>query len=129
MTKEYSTHGTHLWADFYECKNINDEEAVLVPLLYEAVIRTGNKPIDYIYHKFEPQGVSCVVLLKESHLSYHSYPEHKFVAIDIYCCGNAKPIKGYAFLRDKLSPKYVVVNQVMRGCPKCVMKLIPDVVG
>jgi S-adenosylmethionine decarboxylase proenzyme len=81
--------GVHLILDCYGCnpRLINDEGYVKAVML-EAASTSGCTIIGTIFHSFPVQGVSGVVVIEESHLSIHSWPELEFAAIDAFTCGN-----------------------------------------
>jgi spermidine synthase len=80
--------GKQILAEFFECslEKIND------PLLIETeMIKAAKKAnmtvIKSTFHEFSPQGISGVIVLKESHLAIHTWPEYKYAAIDLFICG------------------------------------------
>lgn len=93
MTNGYTTTstpivGTHICADLYECDSeiINDIDTLRDTLV--AAARTANATVlDVSSHKFEPQGVTILLLLAESHLSIHTWPEKNYAAVDVFTCG------------------------------------------
>ncbi len=80
--------GKHLILDVYDVvnyKRLNNIESI-EPLMKQ-IIKLGNlNVIGEIKHQFEPMGVTFIYLLKESHLSIHTYPKNNYFAIDLYCC-------------------------------------------
>ncbi len=79
--------GTHLLADLYGCRHL-DDPVVIDAALRAAVDAAGATLLDIRLHHFGGhQGVTGVALLAESHMSIHSWPEHDFAAIDIFLCG------------------------------------------
>jgi len=84
--------GTHCLLNLYGCSFVllNDEE-YLIDLLENAAVASGSEVIQTVSKKFEPQGVTVVSLLSESHISIHTWPEHGKAAVDIYTCGNCIP--------------------------------------
>lgn len=60
-------------------------------LLLEATLKSGAEIREVAFHKFAPQGVSGVVIISESHLTIHSFPEHGYASIDVYTCGDLDP--------------------------------------
>jgi len=107
--------GYHLIAEFWYGKNIEDEKK-LKKLLLEAVKKSNNTALKIILHKFNPRGITGVVLLAESHIALHSWPEFNYLAIDIFTCGNkAKPEKALRYLREKFKPKRVEIKKIKRG--------------
>ena len=94
---------------------LNDKE-YLSSLLGRAVEASNATVIKTILHQFSPQGVSGVVILAESHLAVHTWPEFGYAAIEIFTCGeDTHPEKGHEYLLDKLSPEHHEVKVLMRG--------------
>ncbi len=107
--------GNHLIADFWYGKIIEDEKK-LKKLLLEAVKESNNTALKIILHKFNPHGITGVVLLAESHIAFHAWPEFNYLAIDVFTCGNkAKPEESLKYLRDKFKPKIVEIKRIKRG--------------
>lgn len=107
--------GIHLIAEFWHGKIIENEKE-LKEILTEAVKRANCIPLKTIIHKFEPQGITGVVLLAESHIAFHSWPEYDYVAIDIFTCGDrAIPEKALDYLSTVLNPKKVEIRNINRG--------------
>jgi S-adenosylmethionine decarboxylase len=81
--------GKHILAELYGCDFalLNDLE-VLRPASLEAVRRSGATIMSHHFQTFEPQGVSGVIIIAESHLSFHTWPEHGYAAIDYFTCGD-----------------------------------------
>jgi S-adenosylmethionine decarboxylase len=65
---------------------------------------SGANVLNGLSHKFEPQGVTAVCLLSESHISIHTYPEYGKCYADIYCCGDANPKLGCEYMIEQLKP-------------------------
>ena len=57
----------------------------------DAALKSGAEVREVAFHKFAPQGVSGVVIISESHLTIHSFPEHGYASIDVYTCGDLDP--------------------------------------
>lgn len=78
-----------------------------------AAKNAGATIVDHHFHAFAPQGISGVVIIKESHLSIHTWPEHNFASIDIYTCGElidfkkAEETLKKAFSAKKTKRKYL----------------------
>jgi len=107
--------GIHLIADFWNGKIIEDAKEI-EKILIEAAKAGGNTPLKVVIHKFLPQGITGVVLLAESHIALHSWPEMNYLAIDIFTCGErASPDKTLNFLREKFQPKKTEVKKIRRG--------------
>jgi S-adenosylmethionine decarboxylase len=81
--------GVHIVADVTQCvPEILDDEDGLVEMLRRAADSCGATLLGIQSHKFEPQGVTAVVMLAESHMSIHTWPERGECALDIYTCGD-----------------------------------------
>lgn len=107
--------GIHLIAEFWNGRIIENPKEI-EKILITAVKRAKNIPLKVIVHKFQPQGITGVVLLAESHLSLHSWPEINYLAIDIFTCGEkAIPYKALEYLKKKFQPKKVKVQIIKRG--------------
>jgi S-adenosylmethionine decarboxylase len=84
--------------------------------IVEAAKRANTQIKEVALHKFTPQGVSGVVVIAESHLSIHTWPEFQYAAIDIYTCGeSANPWKACEFLADAFQARQIVQTVVERG--------------
>ena len=113
------TLGRQLLVEFYRCNpdTLNDIDKIRFYLLKAADIINA-KVIDGSFHRFSPQGVSGIVIIAESHLSIHTWPESQYAAIDIYTCGGLDPIPGCKFLASSFEAEdYRVVN-ILRGLPE-----------
>lgn len=107
--------GIHLVADFWSGKTIEDPKE-LGELLFEAAKKAGNTPLNFAFHKFQPQGITGVLLLAESHIAVHSWPELNYLAVDIFTCGKKTfPEKALKYLKEKLKPKKVKIYKLKRG--------------
>jgi len=97
--------GKHYLLNLYGCSfsQLNNEH-FLIGLLECAAISSGATVIQTISKKFDPQGVTVVCLLSESHISIHTWPEEGKCHADIYTCGLADPKVGCDILIEQLSP-------------------------
>lgn len=107
MELEYSTFGRHVAVDTWgvEFELLNDAQ-FLEAQLVEAAEACGATVMSVQSKQFEPQGATVLVLLSESHLSIHTYPERGFAAIDCYTCGETvDPQLAIDYLVSVLKPK------------------------
>ncbi|HET7578864.1 MAG TPA: adenosylmethionine decarboxylase [Bacillales bacterium] len=81
--------GRHLIAELWDCDRdkLNDVDYIEKTLV-EAALAAGAEVREVVFHKFAPQGVSGVVIISESHLTIHSFPEHGYASVDVYTCGH-----------------------------------------
>ena len=83
-------------------------------ILDRAIEESGLNTITASFHQFEPYGVSAVYLLRESHLSVHTWPEYGYVALDIFACGDEESaLKAYEILIEEFKPE-VVERKVLK---------------
>lgn len=107
--------GTHLLIDLYGAEGLDD------PARIEAALRAGAAAAGATvlhghFHVFEPNGgVSGVLVLAESHLSIHSWPEADYAAIDAFMCGTCDPNRAVPAIRDAFGAERVVLTEIMRG--------------
>lgn len=107
--------GTHIIADFWHGKNIANPTE-LKKILSQAAKESQNTPLKISIHTFSPQGITGVILLAESHIAIHTWPEIEYTAIDIFTCGQrAKANLALEFLKRELEPQRVEVKTIKRG--------------
>lgn len=84
-------------------------------LLVEAAEAAGATVVQVVLHRFSPQGVSGVVLVEESHLSIHTWPETGYAAVDFYTCGDGDPEAAHQVLVAAFRPSRWEQMMVERG--------------
>jgi S-adenosylmethionine decarboxylase len=109
--------GRHLILDLYDCDPaILDDYDALENFLEVALNMAGANILRIIGEKFQPQGVTLLALLAESHASIHTWPCEGYAAIDLYTCGAAtKSDKAADYLRCKLGSKYQERKEIARS--------------
>lgn len=109
--------GRHLLAEFYECNpEILDDLNIVEEYMKQSADVAGATIVNWTFHRFNPQGVSGVVVIAESHLAIHTWPEYGYAAIDLFTCGESvDPWKAFNFLKDKFQAQRVDVKEVQRG--------------
>jgi S-adenosylmethionine decarboxylase len=118
--------GRHLIAELADCDRdiLNDTERLEFHM-NEAVRRSGATIVRSVFHRYNPQGVSGVVVIAESHISIHTWPEYGYAAVDFFTCGDTvDPYKAYDYIRDKLRCQTPQVNEVKRGIPSSTDEII-----
>lgn len=114
---EYSTFGRHVAVDAWGVRYdlLNDADW-LKDQLVEAAEISGATVLSVQSRQFEPQGATVLVLLSESHLSIHTYPEKGFAAIDCYTCGETvDPQTAIDKLVEALRPERIHAKKLIRG--------------
>lgn len=82
--------GTQVVLDLYECETGHlDDIAWVKKTLVEAARAAGATVVETVFHKFAPCGISGVVVIAESHLAIHIWPEHRYAAVDVFTCGDS----------------------------------------
>lgn len=108
--------GRHILAEFYDCQGDLDDMKEVEKIMVEAALEAGAEVREVAFHKFSPQGVSGVVVISESHLAIHTWPEVGYAAIDIFTCGDkVDPWDAYEHLVAKFQPESVSATEVRRG--------------
>ena len=109
--------GRHLLVEYYNCdpKTLTDIGAIEDILVGAARVAKAHI-VDVVFHTFNPHGISGVVVVEESHLAIHTWPEHGFASVDIYTCGSSvKPWDAYKFLYKRLKAKHSTAMEIKRG--------------
>lgn len=117
-TKKKKYAGIHLIADFWRGKKIENAKE-FKKILLKAAEEAKNTPLKVVMHKFHPRGITGIVLLAESHIALHSWPEFDYLAIDIYTCGReSMPGRALMYLKKIFQPKKIEVKELKRGALK-----------
>jgi len=113
------TIGRHLIAEYYDCRReILDEVPTVQQAMLDAANAIGATVLGENFHQFDPHGVSGTVVIAESHLSIHTWPENGYVAVDIYTCGGLDPRIGFNLLAERLGATSCRVQEIVRGLPE-----------
>jgi len=111
------TIGRHIIAELSGCR-IDYLESVdrIREILVRAAIAANAEVMDVALHKFSPQGVSGVVVIAESHISIHTWPETGYAALDIFTCGDTTyPEKACEYVAECLQAENIYVSEITRG--------------
>lgn len=109
--------GKHVLAEFYQCnKKILNNVSRIERLMIESAEKANATVISSSFHHFNPYGVSGVVVIAESHLAIHTWPEYGYASIDIYTCGDTlDPWVAYKFLKKHLQSQETSMMELKRG--------------
>ncbi len=112
--------GRHIVAELSLCDpEILSHVSIVRDIMVRAALAAKATVREVAFHKFEPGGVSGVVVLAESHLSIHTWPEFGYAAIDIYTCGEtADPWKACEYLAAEFEAQAISTTTVERGIPQ-----------
>lgn len=112
------TRGTHLLIECLGCdRAVLDDAEALEKALRAAADAMGATVVGAMFHRFAPQGVTGVLLLAESHVSVHSWPERGYAAVDLFTCGARDPACAVPVLERAIGAREVSVLRVERGEP------------
>jgi len=120
----------HFLLELYrcDCEKLNDESFLRCTLNRAAKVAKATV-LNLISNKFEPQGVTAIALLAESHISIHTWPESNYSAVDIFTCGqNMTPELASQYLIKSLMAKEHSLRVIERNPPSAVSNQIRTVV-
>ena len=120
--EEFFLQSKHFLLELYGCnyEKLNDE-SFLRCILNNAAKLANAKVLNLISNKFEPQGVTAIALLAESHISIHTWPESNYSAIDIFTCGqNMKPELASQYLIEALMAEEHLLRIINRNPPEMI---------
>ena len=120
----------HLLLELYRCdyERLNDESFLRCTLNRAAKLAKATV-LNLISNKFEPQGVTAIALLAESHISIHTWPESNYSAADIFTCGqNMLPELASQYLIEALKAEEHFLRVIDRNPPAAVHKQMRTVV-
>lgn len=111
--------GSHCILELYGCpaSTLGDKERI-VEAIRRAAKRAGSTLVGEVAHRFEPQGVTALALLAESHISVHTWPELGYAACDVFTCGSeARPEQACEVLVEALEAERYELRRTPRGDP------------
>jgi len=109
--------GRHVLAELYGCRFevLNDIDRV-EDIMVNAALEAGAEIREFVFHKFSPQGVSGVVVISESHLAIHTWPELGYAAVDVFTCGErVNPWDACDYLKLMFGATQVKASEIKRG--------------
>lgn len=107
--------GAHLIVEIWNGKSLSSLPAIR-KILRDSVKAIGATLLNITLHKFSSSGgVSGVAIIKESHVSIHTWPEYKYAALDIFVCGEIDPYKALPVLREGFETNNMQITEVKRG--------------
>jgi len=119
--------GTHLLVELKDC---NHEILKDLHTVREAMVSAAKQAkatiVDVSFHEFSPFGISGMVVIAESHLSIHTWPEYGYAAVDIFTCGDViKPEIAVQFLIEQFESKNPSIVEMKRGIISCTNEKLP----
>ena len=128
--QKLSHQSKHLLLELYrcDCEKLNDESFLRCTLNKAAKLANATV-LNLISNKFEPQGVTAIALLAESHISIHTWPESNYSAVDIFTCGqNMMPELASQHLIESLMAKEHFLRVIKRNPPSAVSQQIRTII-
>lgn len=109
--------GRHLLLELKDCnKEVLNDLNLLQDILGTAAREAGATVLGQHFHHFAPQGVSGAVIIAESHLALHTWPEYGYAAVDVFTCGDSvKPEVAVELLIKMLESKDPTIMELKRG--------------
>ena len=110
------TMGRHVIAELWQCDfdKLNDMDYIEKTFV-DAALKSGAEVREVAFHKFAPQGVSGVVIISESHLTIHSFPEHGYASVDVYTCGDLDTTIAAKYIAEALGSTSSELVEIPRG--------------
>lgn len=114
--RNVDTFARHLLVELHGCDRtvLNQVEAIR-GLMRRAVEAAGATIVAEVFHPYSPHGVTGVIVIEESHLSVHTWPEAGYAAVDFYTCGNVRPEVAARLLCEGLAAESARTLEVHRG--------------
>jgi S-adenosylmethionine decarboxylase len=110
--------GNHAVFDFWGSKEICNN-TLIVEACERSVVEAGATILHSHFHSFgDGCGITGVIVLSESHLSLHTWPEINLMTFDIYMCGEARPLEALEYLKKALGPEKITMTLLKRGAFK-----------
>ncbi|MEZ4774340.1 MAG: adenosylmethionine decarboxylase [Bacteroidia bacterium] len=109
--------GRHILVDYHDCsRQILNNTTLIEEFMLEAARQASATIIQSHFHHFSPFGVSGVVIIQESHLTIHTWPESHYAAVDIFTCGaQMNPWKAHEYLMQALCAGHSDIKDISRG--------------
>ncbi len=119
--------GRHLLVEFYNCNpHILNAVWYIEKFMNQAALACNATIVQSSFHRFEPYGVSGVVVIAESHLAIHTWPEYRYASVDLFTCGgNIDPMEAYAVLKSKLEAQTAEIQELQRGNLDVIFRNLP----
>ena len=104
-----------LLIDLYGCKGNLDSAQSLANILVKAADEMGSTIVKTVQHKFSPTGITVILILAETHISIHTWPEYNYAALDIFICNEEiDPKEGWQIVKAALKPTSFKTHELTR---------------
>lgn len=111
--------GQHLLLELYECdRAFLNEKDTIQKTLETAAREAGATVVESVFHHFNPHGISGIVVIAESHITIHTWPEHGYAALDIFTCGHRE-------ILDNIKESLILSFSAKRSSSRLINRGIP----
>lgn len=109
--------GRQILVEFYECDcTLLEDQAFIEHHMITACKLAEATVVAHTFHKFSPHGVSGAVIIAESHVAIHTWPEYGYAAVDIFTCGESiSPWVIFKYLKEQLKAGHASNMELKRG--------------
>lgn len=109
--------GSHLLVELFGCDGkLLEEESYVGDVMRTAAVESKATVVAQSFHEFQPYGVSGAVIIQESHYTIHTWPEHRYAAVDLFYCGGTVLVdRAVEVLRTRFKPQRIKFLVVRRG--------------
>ena len=109
--------GRHLLVELFSCdEEVLDNLEKIEAFMMVAARVSGATIVESVFHRFQPHGISGVVVIAESHLAIHTWPEHGYAAVDFFTCGaDVDYWTAHDFLKEAFAAGDSEVRELLRG--------------
>ena len=118
--------GRHLIVEYTNCSaDVLNDITFLENSMLEAAALASTTVVESVFHRYSPQGVSGVVVIAESHMSIHTWPEYNYAAVDFFTCGqNTNPLLACEYMEEQLQSNCSTIQEIVRGIPSTVDEVL-----
>lgn len=123
--------GRHILVEYYNCdENILNDHKLIEKLMVTAAKEAKATVVESVFHMFNPYGVSGAVVISESHLTIHTWPEFGYASVDLFTCGDSvNPWDAFDYLETMLKAEKSESTEVSRGMVDKIKRFSPKELG
>lgn len=123
--------GRHILVEYYNCdENILNDHKLIEKLMVTAAREAKATVVESVFHMFNPYGVSGAVVISESHLTIHTWPEFGYASVDLFTCGDSvNPWDAFDYLETMLKAEKSESTEVTRGMVDKIKRFSPLELG
>lgn len=109
--------GRHILVEYYNCdEELLNDHKYIEKVMVEAAEKANATVVESVFHMFNPYGVSGAVVISESHLTIHTWPEYGYASADLFTCGDTvNPWDAFDYLTEALKAEKSESTEVSRG--------------